>query len=116
MMDLTDDMLCGYKSEKGSCQGDSGGPLTVEADGKHTLVGVVSWGPGCAQVSIHILILCFKMVILMAYNIISKTPLLQVGLPSVYSNVSAQRDWIDRTIESNGGATYCPVSNRYNRH
>ena len=37
MMDLTDDMLCGYKSEKGACQGDSGGPLTVEADGKHTL-------------------------------------------------------------------------------
>ena len=45
-----------------------------------------------------------------ACDIISKTPLLQESLPSVYSDVSAQRDWIDRTIESNGGATYCPVS------
>ena len=46
----------------------------------------------------------------MACDIISKTPLLQESLPSVYSDVSAQRDWIDRTIENNGGATYCPVS------
>ena len=57
LLQVTDDMLCGYKSEKGSCQGDSGGPLTVEADGKHTLVGVVSWGFGCALVSFLILIL-----------------------------------------------------------
>ena len=27
-------------------QGDSGGPLTVEMDGKHTLAGVVNFGPG----------------------------------------------------------------------
>ena len=35
-------------------QGDSGGPMTVEDDTtkQHSLVGVTSWGDGCAKVSI----------------------------------------------------------------
>ena len=49
---IKDDMLCGYNLGTDSCQGDSGGPFTVEVDGKHTLVGVVSWGHGCGQVSV----------------------------------------------------------------
>ncbi|XP_052898221.1 trypsin-3-like isoform X1 [Anopheles moucheti] len=61
---ITDRMLCaGYQQGgKDACQGDSGGPLV--ADG--TLVGVVSWGAGCAQ----------------------------AGYPGVYSRVASVRDWV----------------------
>ncbi|KAK2583259.1 hypothetical protein KPH14_009272 [Odynerus spinipes] len=48
---ITDNMLCaGYTGgSKDSCQGDSGGPLHVINNTVHQVVGVVSWGEGCAQ-------------------------------------------------------------------
>ncbi|XP_049821333.1 trypsin-1-like [Aethina tumida] len=62
--DITDQMICAGVQEGGkdACQGDSGGPLV--ADGK--LVGIVSWGYGCAH----------------------------PNYPGVYSNVSALRDYV----------------------
>jgi len=45
---ITESMLCaGGELNKDGCQGDSGGPLTVDVDGKHFLIGDVSFGNGC---------------------------------------------------------------------
>ena len=49
---VTSDMLCaGGEEGKDWCIGDSGGPLVVEdnSTSQKTLVGVVSWGIGCAR-------------------------------------------------------------------
>jgi trypsin len=72
---ITDRMICaGFMAGgKDSCQGDSGGPLlTRDVQGNPTLVGVVSWGSGCAR----------------------------PGKYGVYSKVNSVQDWIEATIGS----------------
>ncbi|XP_020643151.3 coagulation factor X-like [Pogona vitticeps] len=49
---ITDNMFCaGYFEEsQDACKGDSGGPFAVPYRGTWYLLGIVSWGEGCAEV------------------------------------------------------------------
>lgn len=66
----TQDMVCASLPGKDACAGDSGGPLVDGTGASGVLVGVVSWGTGCA---------------LRAY-------------PGVYSLTVHNRCWIESTI------------------
>jgi secreted trypsin-like serine protease len=47
--EITPRMICAGKAGQDSCRADSGGPLTIDrGQGFTELVGIVSWGYGCA--------------------------------------------------------------------
>ncbi|XP_066297252.1 transmembrane protease serine 9-like [Branchiostoma lanceolatum] len=48
--DISQNMFCAGRreGEKDSCDGDSGGPFAAFDNGRWNLLGVVSWGDGCA--------------------------------------------------------------------
>ncbi|XP_071326519.1 complement C1s subcomponent [Trachinotus anak] len=52
-MSFTDNMFCAGAEGKDSCQKDSGGPfvspMLSSGSGPHYLIGIVSWGPPCAE-------------------------------------------------------------------
>ncbi|MGC8728298.1 MAG: serine protease [Elusimicrobiales bacterium] len=76
---ITDRMICaGYATGgKDSCQGDSGGPLVYKTSSKAYLVGVVSWGEGCAR----------------------------EGKYGIYSKVSAVKNWIENTVKTGNSSS-----------
>ncbi|CAG5124149.1 unnamed protein product [Candidula unifasciata] len=68
-------MLCAGNLTGGtdSCDGDSGGPLVCKISGAYTVVGITSWGRGCAL----------------------------ANMPGVYARVSTFISWILKTVSSN---------------
>ncbi|XP_073845359.1 trypsin-like [Musca autumnalis] len=64
---IKETMVCAYAVNKDACQGDSGGPLVAE----DKLVGIVSWGMGCAK----------------------------TGYPGVYADVPSLRSWVEKTMK-----------------
>ena len=89
--------MCAGSSGKDACQGDSGGPFTVKSSStnQNDLVGVVSWGYGCAAVSTS------KKVSRSLFVFFRE------GMFGVYVEVAKLRNWIDEKISANGGATFC---------
>jgi len=69
---ISDSMICAGVGGKDSCQGDSGGPMVCKCGGKNRLVGVVSWGYGCAQ----------------------------DGYPGVYTRVSSFNKWLKQCMKN----------------
>ncbi|HZQ14405.1 MAG TPA: serine protease [Pseudolabrys sp.] len=67
---VTDKMFCAGIGVADACQGDSGGPAISYIDDRPVLVGITSWGAGCAQKQ----------------------------YPGVYVNVAKYRAWIEETI------------------
>ena len=81
---ISKDMVCAGGGDTGVCFGDGGAPLSVKQSGKHSLVGMASFGYGCASVSYilynsyhHISYISFYHKIACHYN--TKVNIVQLG-------------------------------------
>ena len=65
---ITEQMFCAGFLDGGidTCQGDSGGPLSVDVNGQAYIIGITSWGNGCAN----------------------------PGYPGVYTRIASFADWL----------------------
>jgi secreted trypsin-like serine protease len=74
---ITGSMVCASSpNAQDACQGDSGGPLVQESAAGDILVGIVSWGDGCAE----------------------------PGKPGVYASMESVRTWVEDTLVALGSA------------
>jgi secreted trypsin-like serine protease len=78
---LSADQIGAARAGKDSCQGDSGGPLAVRIGGVAKLVGVVSWGAGCAE----------------------------PNTPGLYARVASFTSWIGQYVTAGSTPTPTPV-------
>lgn len=84
-------MLCAGGADSDACAGDSGGPLIRSTDRGAELVGIVSWGYGCAT----------------------------VGVPGIYSRVQNALPWIhdivcsEYTLSDSSRPQFCVHNSTY---
>lgn len=45
---IDNSMICAAASGRDTCQGDSGGPMAYNNNGRFEVIGLTSWGRGCA--------------------------------------------------------------------
>lgn len=76
------DMVCASLPHRDACAGDSGGPLVNHPGPGSELIGVVSWGTGCAM----------------------------ARYPGVYSLVEHNRCWVEATINPPGAPSAVAIA------